>query len=126
VYIYKNYESDVLLKNEKKAINYSMDHFFELELSGIAVRVDDNIGAIAVYEKMNKDTAVVHYEKGSPYYDGIYKVVNQETAKILQKSFKFINRESDMGLPGLRRVKMSYRPHHMVKVYHIEKDSLTI
>jgi len=123
-YIYKNCESDVLLKNEKKAIIYSMDHFFELKLDGIVIRVDDNISAIAVYEKMNKDTAVVHYEKGSPYHDGIYKVINQETAKILQKNFKFINRESDMGLPGLRRVKMSYRPHHMIKVYHVEKNNL--
>ena len=59
-----------------------------LKLSGIAIRIDGNIEAIAVYERINKDTAVVHYEKGSPDYDGIYKAVNQETAKILQKNFK--------------------------------------
>lgn len=122
--LWKDCESDPILENEKKAILYSMSHFFELELSGIAMRVNGNIEAIAVYEKMNLDTAVVHYEKGSPDYDGIYKAVNQETAKILQKDFTFINRQSDMDLPGLRKAKMSYRPHHMIEVFHVDKQSI--
>lgn len=117
--LWKDCESDPLLENERKAILYSMSNFLELKLSGIAMRIDDKIESIAVYEKMNPTTAVIHYEKGSPDFDGIYKAINQETAKILQKDYQFINRESDMNLPGLRKAKMSYRPHHMIKVYHI-------
>ena len=124
--LWKDCESDPILENEKKAILYSIDHFFDLGLSGIAIRVNDKIEALSVFEKMNPDTAVVHYEKGSPDYDGIYKAINQETAKIIQKNFKFINRESDMGIPGLRKAKMSYRPHHMIDVFHIEKQNLII
>ena len=101
-----------------------MSHFFELKLSGIAMRINGEIEAIAVYEGMNPDTAVVHYEKGSPDYDGIYKAINQETAKLLQKDFTFINRESDMDLPGLRKAKMSYRPHHMIEVFHVDKQNM--
>ena len=122
--LWKDCESDPLLESEKKAILYSMEHFFDLKLSGIAIRIHDNIEAIAVYEKMNSDTAVVHYEKGSPEYDGIYKAINQETAKTIQKDFKFINRESDMGIPGLRKAKMSYKPHHMVKVFALNKNTI--
>ena len=103
---------------------YSMAHFFELELSGIVIRIDGNIEAIAVYEKMNSDTVVVHYEKGSPDYDGIYKGINVETAKLVQKEVAFINREPDMGLPGLRKAKMSYRPHHMVEVFHVARQNI--
>ena len=124
--LWKDCESDPLLENEKKAILYSMSHFFELKLSGIAMRINGEIEAIAVYEGMNPDTAVVHYEKGSPDFDGIYKAINQETAKIIQKDFMFINRESDMNLPGLRKAKMSYRPHHMIEVSHIEKKNLLV
>ena len=124
--LWKDCDSDPLLENEKKAILYSMSRFFELELSGIAMRINGNIEAIAVYEKMSPDTAVVHYEKGSPDFDGIYKAVNQETAKILQKDFTFINRQSDMDLPGLRKAKMSYRPHHMVRVFHLDKQSISL
>ena len=122
--LWKDCDSDILLENEKKAIIYSMSHFFELKLSGIAILINGKIEAIAVFEKMSSDTAVVHYEKGSPDYDGIYKAINQETAKILQKDFKYINRQSDMDLPGLRRAKMSYRPFRMIEVSHIEKKSL--
>jgi len=122
--LWKDCESDPVLENEKKAILYSMKHFFDLELSGISIIVNDAIEAIAVYEKMNYDTVVVHYEKGSPDYDGIYKAVNQETANIVQKDFKFIDRESDMGVAGLRKAKMSYRPHHMMEVYSIKKEKI--
>ncbi len=122
--LWKDCESDPLLENEKKAILYSMANFFNLRLSGIAIRIDEAIEAIAVYEGMNQDTAVVHYEKGSPDFDGIYKLINQETAKILQKDFKFINRESDMNLPGLRKAKMSYRPHHMIEIFNVNKENI--
>ena len=124
--LWKDCESDPILENEKKAILYSMKHFFDLNLSGITIRINDAIESIAVYEQMNPDTAVVHYEKGSPDYDGIYKTINQETAKILMNDFKFINRESDMGIPGLRKAKMSYKPHHMVEVYTIDKQSIMV
>ena len=123
--LWKDCESDPLLENEKKAVLYSMSHFFELELSGIAIRIEGVIEAIAIYEYMNPNTAVVHYEKGSPDYDGIYKAINQETAKLLQKDFKFINGQSDMDLPGLRKAKMSYRPHHMVEVFHVDRRNIS-
>jgi hypothetical protein len=122
--LWKDCESDPILNNERKAILFSMDYFFELGLSGLAIRINDNIEAISVFEKYSYDTAVVHYEKGSPDYDGIYKAINQETANILINDVKFINRESDMNIPGLRKAKMSYKPHHMVKVFHLCKEDI--
>ena len=123
--LWKDCESDIILENEKKAILYSMANFFELGLSGLIMRINNKIEALSVFEKMNNDTAIVHYEKASPDFDGIYKAINQETAKRLQKEFKFINRESDMGIPGLRQAKISYRPHHMIEVFHIKKENLS-
>jgi hypothetical protein len=120
--LWKDCGSDPFLENERKAIIFSMDNFFELKLSGILIRINNQIESIAVFEKINHNTAVVHYEKGSPDYDGIYKAINQETAKILQKEVLYINRESDMGIPGLRKAKESYRPHHMERVYHLNKE----
>ena len=124
--LWKDCDSDIILENEKKAILYSIKHFFDLKLSGIAIRINDQIEAIAVYEHMNPNTAVVHYEKGSPDYDGIYKAINMETAKILQHQVSFIDREEDMGIPGLRQAKLAYRPHHLVKVFHVKKEDIHI
>jgi uncharacterized protein len=124
--LWKDCESDYILDNERKAILFSMDNFFKLNLSGILFRISGEVEAISVFEEMNKDTSVIHYEKGSPDYDGIYKAINQEAAEIIKKKSRFINRESDMDIPGLRRAKKSYRPDHMIKVYHLDKDSIKI
>lgn len=122
--LWKDCGADPLLDNERKAIIYSMNNFFELGLSGVLIRIADKVEAISVFEKTSEDTAVVHYEKAFPDYVGIYKAINQETANILQKKVRFINRESDMDIPGLRRAKKSYRPDHMIKVYHLDKNSM--
>ena len=117
--IWRDCEDDPLLDYERKAVQYSINHFHELGLSGLAVRVNDKIEAIAVYEKMNEDTLVVHFEKGSPDYDGIYKLINNETAKKVENDVTYINRESNMGNIGLRKAKESYKPDHMIQVYEI-------
>lgn len=122
--LWKDCDKDLLLENEKKAILYSMENFFDLKLSGLSMIVNGDIEAISVFEKMSNDTAIVHYEKGSPDYDGIYKAINQETARILQKDFKYINRESDMGVSGLRKAKLSYKPVFMIEVYTAIKNSI--
>lgn len=124
--LWKNCGSDEILENERKAILYSMAHFTELDLSGIALRINSVIEAIAVFEKMNDDTVVVHFEKGSPDYDGIYKAVNMESAKLIQPLARFIDREEDLGLAGLRKAKMSYHPHHMIEVSHLTKENIII
>lgn len=124
--LWRDCESDELLENERQAILFSMSHFFDLGLSGLALRINDSVEAIAVFEKMNNDTIVVHYEKGSPEYDGIYKAINMESARYLQNEFMFIDREEDMGIPGLRQAKLSYRPHHLIEVFSLEKKQLSL
>ncbi len=122
--LWRDCDSIPLLEKEKKAVFYSINHFDELNLSGILLLINDRIEAVAVFEKMDPDTVVVHYEKGSPYYDGIYKAINFETANFVKNEVTFINREPDMGVPGLRRAKTSYRPHHFVEVSHAARENL--
>jgi hypothetical protein len=50
-------------------------------------------------------------------------VINAETAAFLTKKYPCINRESDLGIAGLREAKMRYHPHHMVEVYSLKRDS---
>jgi len=111
-----------VLYNEKAAMNFAIDHFKELGLSGIVVRVDGKIGAMSLFEPLNANTALIHFEKGlTESGDGIYKVVNEEVAKVLALDFEYINRESDLGIAGLREAKLRYHPHHMIEVYSVKK-----
>jgi hypothetical protein len=121
---WKDCDEKEFLANEKDAILFAISHFDLLGLSGVAIRVQGKIGAISLYEPLNRDTAVIHFEKGLPDCEGIYKAINTETALILNESFQYINRESDMGVPGLREAKLRYHPVQMVEVYSARKETL--
>lgn len=121
---WKDCDSDPMLANEKEAVNYAIYHFAELELSGLAIIAEGKIGAIAVFEGLNEDTALVHFEKGLPDCKGIYRAINAETAKLLSKDYIYINRESDLGVEGIREAKMRYHPDHMVEVYFAKREDL--
>jgi len=122
---WKDCDGKEFLANEKDAILFAIAHFDLLGLSGLAIRVQGKIGAISLYEPLNRDTAVIHFEKGLPDCEGIYKAINTETAQILLRSFPYINRESDMGVPGLREAKLRYHPDHKVLVYSATKEELS-
>lgn len=114
---------DPVLAHEKDAVFFAIDHIDELSIRGLVIRVFNKIGAISLYERLNSDTALVHFEKGLPDCEGIYKAVNNEVAARLAQNFTYINRESDLGVAGLREAKMRYHPHHMVEVYSLKRDS---
>lgn len=121
---FKGCDTDPVLANEKDAIHFAVKHFAEIGLSGLVIRVDDVIGSMALFEGMSPTTALVHFEKGLPDCEGIYKAINAETAGLLEKNYEYINRESDLGVPGLREAKMRYHPHHLVEIYSLTRNSL--
>jgi hypothetical protein len=121
---WKDCDSDPVLASEKNAIHFALEHYEALQLSGIAIRPQGKIGAISLFEGLNQDTALVHFEKGLSDCKGIYRSINAETARILARNYTYINRESDMGVEGIREAKMRYHPHHMVEVYLLKRDEM--
>jgi len=111
------------LAHEYWALREALEHFDELELQGGAVRIRRRIQAITVGERLNEDTAVVHFEKAMPGYDGLYQLINHWFCRYGITEFDFVNREQDLGIPGLRKAKESYHPHHMVEKYVALCDS---
>ncbi len=124
-YMEKKNGLDQILQNEKKAILFCIDHFEDLNMSGLLIRINGEIGAISIYDTLNVTTALIHFEKGLNKYDGIYKAINAETARVLATRYQYINREGDMGNRGLRIAKTHYHPYNMVKVF-LMQNSLEI
>jgi len=118
---WKGCENDLVLAHEKEAVFYAIEHFTELPLRGLLIRVNSQVAAISLFERLNEDTALVHFEKGLPDCEGIYKAINMETAALLAGEVEYINRESDLGVAGLREAKMRYHPHHMVEVWSLKR-----
>jgi hypothetical protein len=121
---WKNCDGEPFLAHEKEALACALSHMEELGLLGLLIRVVEKVGAISLFEPLNEETLVVHFEKGLPDCEGIYKAINAETAFYARERFGFINRESDMGVPGLREAKMRYHPHHMVEVWYATREDI--
>lgn len=72
---WKGCEGDPVLAHEKDAVFFAVDHLTEIGISGLMIRVNGEIGAISLFEPLNADTALVHFEKGLPDCEGIYKAI---------------------------------------------------
>ena len=102
------------LCNEANAIAETFAHFEEFKLLGGAVRVDGSIKAFAIAEALRPGTAVWHFEKAMADIPGLGQLINQWFSRFSLSGFDYVNREQDLGIPGMRQAKESYYPHHMV------------
>ncbi len=104
---------------QKDAIQEALLHFKELNMTGGGIVAEGRIAAFSIGERLNTDTAVVHIEIVNPRYEGLAQLMNREFVRHEWSSCLYINREQDLGVPGLRKAKQSYHPHHMMEKYHI-------
>jgi hypothetical protein len=109
------------LSEEDQAMAMLLGNFEALKVTGGIVKLDGNIAALAVGEKLNVHTAVIHIEKANTEFDGMYPAINQQFAANCWSAYEFINREEDMGLEGLRKAKLSYNPVLMVDKYSVSR-----
>lgn len=100
---------------ETSAVRAALQNFSRLGQRGLLIKVDGKGVAFSVFEEIFPGTAGVHFEKADRHYKGLYQVINQESAKALEAAgFSLINREEDIGVPGLRQAKHSYGPVEVV------------
>lgn len=68
--------------------------------------------------KINENTVDVHFEKAVGEYalNGGYAAIIKLFSEKLD-GVTWLNREEDIGIEGLRKAKLSYRPKIMLKKY---------
>jgi len=105
----------IYLRAEAIAIQNTMEMWDQLPVEGIIICLHNRIAAYSIFSRQTSDMATVHFEKFDPDKKGSAQLINWETAKYLQGRYKWINREQDIGLEGLRQAKLSYDPDFLVK-----------
>ena len=108
-----------LLAFEERAMQ---DTFIHLDtvgyLSGV-IKINGRIEALSIGGHIGEQTISVHIEKANIEFRGLYQTINNEFCKSLPPEIKLINREEDMGIPGLRKAKLSYNPIELIEKYTI-------
>lgn len=94
----------------------SLRLFEELELTGGVLRAEGQVVAFTIGEPINEDTFVVHIEKARADVHGAYTMINQQfVSRELAGRYRYVNREDDVGMEGLRKAKLSYHPEFLVE-----------
>ena len=112
---------------EKAAIERALRDYEKLGLEGLVLIYNGEPMAFTVGSRLSEDTFDVHFEKARADINGAYTAINCEFARYIRDKYptvKYLDREEDMGLEGLRKAKQSYYPHHMIEKYwaHLLED----
>jgi len=108
------------LTNENIALKEAFNYFFELNMQGILLQVEDKIVAFSIGFPLNEETFLILFEKADRTYKGAYTMVNKLFANEISKKYTYINRAEDAGVEGLRKAKLSYQPEYLIEVNELE------
>lgn len=108
-------EENENIRNERQALTFALDHYNELPLSGAVIHVEGKIAAFTFGAPISHDTFGIHFRKADISLDGSYSIINQQFAASLPEQYLWLNREEDMGIPGLRQAKTSYHPAKLLE-----------
>ena len=114
-------DGSIIQYDEPSSVKLALTNLSALNLTGGVLKIDGKIKAFTIGERILPDMHQIHIEKAANDIDGLYPVINREYAEHNCSDVKYINREEDMGLEGLRSAKRSYRPVMMIKKYHISR-----
>ena len=77
--------------------------------------MDGAVSAFGISAPLTADTATLQYEKAFGSIKGLYQYFDNACARMLFDGYTYLNKESDMGIPGLSQAKKSYHPVRMVR-----------
>ena len=103
---------------EKAALGRLFAHWDTLKPESLVLYDGEQILAFTVGSFLRPDTIDVHFEKAREDVDGAYTAINQAFAQHLREKYptvRYLDREEDMGLEGLRKAKLSYCPDRLIE-----------
>ena len=109
---------------EKKVMETIFSNWDALGMIGGSIFVDGRMVAFTYGSAVTTDTLDVCVEKADRHVEGAFAIINQQFAEHLPEQYIYLNREEDMGIPGLRQAKLSYHPEILLtyNVVHITKN----
>lgn len=116
---HKEYSDNSQMANaEDEAIFDILTHWEENKcLTGGFISSRNEICGFTVAEAVG-DTVYIHIEKAEHGISGAYQFLSSEfLSSVTDNNIKWVNREEDMGIVGLRRSKTALHPAKLLKKY---------
>lgn len=106
---------------ERQVMETVFSNWELLGMIGGSIFVNGRMVAFSYGAAVTHDTFDVCVEKADRNIEGAFAIINQQFAAHLPEQYIYLNREEDMGIPGLRKAKLSYHPEMLLSfnVVHI-------
>ena len=101
----------------RRATLLFLENIDKLGVTCAGLRVDGKLVAFTGGEAITDDMAHVPMEFADIDYRGAFNVINRDFCKNEWSEYKYINREEDMGVEGMRYAKRAYNPVKMTEKY---------
>jgi len=111
-------EPSLSMQQEHAACLRALNDFKALNYTGGALFIDNKAIAYSFAEKTTKDMLVVHVEKALKEYKGAYVMMGHELLKHFEP-VDYVNKEEDLGLHNLAKIKHSYHPIRLEKKFSL-------
>ena len=95
---------------ERQIMENIFSNWESLGMIGGSIFVNGRMVAFSYGAAVTDDTFDICVEKADRNIEGAFAIINQQFASHLPEQYIYVNREDDMGLPGLRKAKLSYHP----------------
>lgn len=105
------------------ALNAVLDDLDKYNCFADVLVADGNIIGFAAGEILPSGIGTIYFEKGDINYKGVYPLLDNEFCKkhFSDGAVKYINKQEDMGLEGLRKSKLSYHPVKFAERYSAKR-----
>ena len=120
---YEIHEWNEQIEQEKTAIARAFDCFETASMDGLMLIENDEVIAFSMGARMNEKYYDVCFEKAYSAINGAYAMINREFSRWISQKYpelEFLNREDDMGEPGLRKAKESYQPTVLLEKFNAD------
>ena len=104
---------------ERDSVQTALSHTAEFGFRGGVLYIYGKPAAMTLASPISDCVLDVHFEKAVAAHEpnGVFAAINQQFAKTCG-NFLYLNREEDMGVEGLRKAKLSYKPEIILDKYY--------
>lgn len=102
---------------EKQALQRALSACGEIGAKGCVITDQGRPAGFSLGIRASENMACIHFEKCHPDYREMYAWLSHEFLSRCWSDVEYVNREEDLGDPGLRKAKMSYIPVRFAEHY---------
>ena len=124
---YESYPKSFVFNAERLGIEKILTHWDQLDVMGCVIEVNGQPVSFSFGEPLTDNMFLILIEKAIRSYKGAYVAAIKEFANMYEESYRFTNREEDLGIPGLRKSKLLFRPSRFVEkgvVYFAQENGI--